>query len=283
MGASMVALRVSEWKRHGLDRLYVNAPDGKAVAWFDRRTGHIEVVDERLRQQILEALAPYMIRSAASPGGVASRLRTPPPSDYDLASRRPGQALREKIRADCPSLIQRSLAWALRRPENASWRTGLRGERIVSRELARLRRHGWRTLHSIPLSPTWDIDHLLIGPGGVFSINTKHHRGKTVWVGDHVARINHGEGRPYPRSSRREAAVVKKVLDRGCRFAVEVKPVLVFVKPAKLTVQPSLQDVRAIENRELSALSPLTGVLSPEQVDAVYAVARDQRSWTSAV
>lgn len=158
MGASMVALRVSEWKRHGLDRLYVNAPDGKAVAWFDRRTGHIEVVDERLRQQILEALTPYMIRSAASPGGVASTLRTPPPSDYDLASRRPGQALRDKIRADCPSLMQRSLAWALRRPENASWRTGLRGERIVSRELARLRRHGWRILHSIPLSPTWDPD-----------------------------------------------------------------------------------------------------------------------------
>ena len=42
-------------------------------------------------------------------------------------------------------------------------------------ELNRLGRHGWRVLHSIRLANRVDIDHLPIGPGGVFSINTKHH------------------------------------------------------------------------------------------------------------
>ncbi|MFE9661911.1 NERD domain-containing protein [Streptomyces sp. NPDC005955] len=279
----MVALRVSEWKRHGQDRLYVNSPDGKAVAWFDRRTGHIEVVDESLRQPILDALTPYVTRTAGVSDAVEPTRRTPPPEEYDLALRGPGDALKDKIREVSPTLPGRILTWLLRRrTEDASWRAGLRGERLVSRELARLERHGWRTLHSVPLSSTWDIDHLLIGPGGVFSINTKNHRNKSVWVGDHATRINYGKGRPYPRSSRREAAIVKRVLDRGCGFSVPVNPVLVFVRPAKLTVEPTLQDVRAIEDRELSALRPLAGALSPEQADAVYAVARDQRSWAAA-
>ena len=28
-----------------------------------------------------------------------------------------------------------------------------------------------------------DIDHLAIGPGGVFTINAKHHAGAKIWVG----------------------------------------------------------------------------------------------------
>ncbi|MFF6784538.1 nuclease-related domain-containing protein [Streptomyces sp. NPDC012510] len=33
-----------------------------------------------------------------------------------------------------------------------------------------MRRHGWWVLHSIPLPRNVDLDHLLIGPGGVFSV-----------------------------------------------------------------------------------------------------------------
>lgn len=279
----MAELRVSSWKRHGLDRLYVNTPDGTAVAWFDRRTGHIEIKDEALRLPILNALTPYMARATTTPVAVAST-PLPPPPEYDLALRRPGDALREKIKEVSPSLVERYLSWILRRPTEADpWRAGLRGERVVSRELARLSRHNWRALHSVPLSPTWDIDHLLVGPGGVFSINTKNHRNKSVWVGDHAVRINHGKGRPYLRSSRREAEIVREVLERGCGFPVVVTPLLVFVRPADLTVVPSLRDVRALNERALASLAPLAGALLPEQVEAVYAVARDQRSWPGAL
>jgi hypothetical protein len=44
LGTGMGDLRVSAWKRYGQDRLYVNRPDGTAVAWFDRQTGHLEVM-----------------------------------------------------------------------------------------------------------------------------------------------------------------------------------------------------------------------------------------------
>lgn len=66
-GAGMTELRVSKWKRHGLDRLYVNTSGGVTVAWFDRNTGHLEVKDEKLRQSILHVLAPHIPPPTTSP------------------------------------------------------------------------------------------------------------------------------------------------------------------------------------------------------------------------
>nr|WP_246295988.1 nuclease-related domain-containing protein [Arthrobacter wenxiniae] len=36
-----------------------------------------------------------------------------------------------------------------------------------------MERSGFRVLHSVPLSPRKDIDHLVIGPTGVWAVNTK--------------------------------------------------------------------------------------------------------------
>lgn len=283
-GRSMGDLRVSAWKRNGKDRLYVNQPDGTTVAWFDRKTGYLKELVNGLRDEILEALAPYLTRPPAPPSTqLPNASQTPLPSKYDLALNEPGAGLRKKLDEVSLGFFHRSMARLLRRRTEAdSWRAGLIGERVVARELARLDRHGWRTLHSIPLSEKNDIDHLLIGPGGIFTINTKNHPNMDVWVGDDSVKINHGQGRPYVRKSRAEAVRATGVLQRGCGFPVEVKPLLVFVKPARLKVAPTLHDVRALGERELASFAPLAGVLRPEQVDAVYAVARDQRNWRRA-
>jgi hypothetical protein len=208
----------------------------------------------------------------------------PPPLEYDLASRQPGESLRGKLDTLSPGLFGRFVAWLLRRPTEAdSWRVGAVGERIVAGELARLSRYGWRVLHSIPLPQiNADIDHLLIGPGGVFTINTKNHRQKEVWVGDDSARVNFGEPRPYVRRIRQEAKRASRALSGGCGFPVSVSGILVFVQPAKLTVEPTLSGVRAIRDRQVAALGPLAGVLSPGQIDLVYGVARDSRLWETA-
>lgn len=69
-----------------------------------------------------------------------------------------------------------------------SWRLGADGEITVAAVLSaltepsrldRLRRRApaWRVLHSVPVGTgRGDIDHVLIGPPGVVTINTKHHR-----------------------------------------------------------------------------------------------------------
>ena len=35
----------------------------------------------------------------------------------------------------------------------------------------------WHLFNSVKLQRTWDIDHILVGPGGVFAISTKSKRG----------------------------------------------------------------------------------------------------------
>ncbi|MGI5482998.1 nuclease-related domain-containing protein [Streptomyces lavendofoliae] len=183
-----------------------------------------------------------------------------------------------------PSKAQRLLAKLLRQPsEWDSWYTGLEGERKVGRELERLTPHGWRVLHGIEKGNGGDIDHLLIGPGGVFTINTKTHRGASVWVGDTMTKVNGGEPKPYAAASKTEADYVRRVLGRHCEFPVPVEPVLVFVGVASLhRAATSQHTVRLYQEREVAALGPLTGRLTPEQVESVYAVARHRRVWLRA-
>jgi hypothetical protein len=57
------------------------------------------------------------------------------------------------------------------------WRKGADGERLVGRVLESLHEQGWRVLHDISFGGA-NIDHVAIGPGGIFTIETKSHSGR---------------------------------------------------------------------------------------------------------
>lgn len=280
----MDELQVTSWKRFGHDRLYVNLPDGSAVAWADRRTGEITLVHPSYGDAVMDALARREPAMAQDESTAPSRPSLPPLTpENDLSFNRPGAALRALLDQSGPGPLERVLARMLRRrTEWDSWRTGLAGERRVGAELNRLSRQGWHVLHSVPLPRDVDIDHLLIGPGGVFSINTKHHRDKTVWVGDDMVRINHGTPQPHALKSRAEAERVRKMLEAHCGFEVPVQSMLVFVGVTKLDVVATQLEVRVYQERQVAALGPLSGVLDAQQVERVYSVARDRRAWLDA-
>ncbi|MEU5144373.1 nuclease-related domain-containing protein [Streptomyces sp. NPDC021139] len=201
----------------------------------------------------------------------------------DLSTNRPGQSLRALLDKSGPGLIERVVSRLLRRPTDwDSWRKGLAGERRVGAELNRLASRGWRVLHSIPLANNVDVDHLLIGPGGVFSINTKHHRNRAVWVGDDAVKVDHGRPAPYARKSRAEARRVVRVLEHYCGFPVPVEPVLVFVGVTDLKVVATQLNLRVCQERQVPALAPLSGVLTAEQVEQVYSIARHRQAWSKA-
>jgi hypothetical protein len=284
-----VELRVTRWKRYGRDRLYANPPDGTAAGWADVMTGDITVLRAEYHDDVIAVLTQHLqkLTEPVSPDrapGVAERPTLPPltPAD-DLAVNPPGASLRDLLDESDPGLLQRMISRVLRRPtERDSWRKGLEGERRVGAELNRLGRHGWRVLHSIPLANKVDIDHLLIGPGGVFSINTKHHHKRAVWVGDDSVKVDHGKPAPYARKSRAEANRVVRVLERYCDFPVPVEPVLVIVGVSELKVVATQLSVRVYEERQVAALAPLSGVLTADQVEQVYSVARHRQAWARA-
>jgi hypothetical protein len=74
------------------------------------------------------------------------------------------------------------LAWRLRfrpSPDTRAWWRGARGERRTARLLASLERRGWAVLHDLAIPGSRaNIDHLVIGPGGVLVIDSKQYRGR---------------------------------------------------------------------------------------------------------
>jgi hypothetical protein len=87
--------------------------------------------------------------------------------------------------------------WALRfrpSPEAVAWRRGAVGERRTARLLGPLERQGWVVLHDLAVPGSRaNIDHLVIGPGGVFVIDSKQYRGRLRL--DPAGRLWHGR---YP-------------------------------------------------------------------------------------
>jgi hypothetical protein len=97
-----------------------------------------------------------------------------------------------------------------------AWRLGAAGEIRVGVQLDKLTRRDprWHTLHSVPVGTRGsDIDHVVIGPGGVFTINTKHHPGAEIWVGGDTVLVN-GVRQAYVRNSRHEAERAGRLLSR---------------------------------------------------------------------
>jgi Nuclease-related domain len=69
------------------------------------------------------------------------------------------------------------VGWRLRfhaSAETRAWRRGARGERRTARALRKLVRHGWTVLHDLAIPGSRaNGDHLLIGPPGVFLVDSK--------------------------------------------------------------------------------------------------------------
>jgi len=67
----------------------------------------------------------------------------------------------------------------------ANWRRGAEGERTTAQLLAPLSHVGWSVLHDrrVPASGA-NVDHLVIGPTGVWVVDSKAYRGRIKVMGD---------------------------------------------------------------------------------------------------
>jgi len=87
--------------------------------------------------------------------------------------------------------------WGLRfrpSPEAIAWRRGAAGERRTARLLGPLERQGWVVLHDLAVPGSRaNIDHLAVGPGGIFVVDSKQYRGRLQL--DRSGRLWHGR---YP-------------------------------------------------------------------------------------
>ncbi|WIE66220.1 nuclease-related domain-containing protein [Curtobacterium sp. MCLR17_036] len=111
-------------------------------------------------------------------------------------------------------------------PAARSWFKGALGERRIAAELAALG-PSFTVLHALPVGRKGtDIDHLVIGPTGVFSINTKNHSGKDVWVGGSDFRVSGGRT-DHMRNALSEGRRATRNLSVAAGTSVLVQPLIV--------------------------------------------------------
>jgi hypothetical protein len=108
-----------------------------------------------------------------------------------------GSLLAPRLSLVLGGLVAVAAGWGLRfrpSPEAVAWRRGAVGERRTARLLKPLEREGWAVLHDLAVSGSRaNIDHLVIGPGGVFVVDSKQYRGRLQL--DPSGRLWHGR---YP-------------------------------------------------------------------------------------
>ena len=178
-------------------------------------------------------------------------------------------AYRERLGA----LAAQDLAWRAR-AQHAK-RMGPRLEKHLAPE--------WRVLHSVPLGgEVTTVDHLLIGPGGVFTLSTHEHRDARVWVSRDDIRIN-GEPVPYLHPALVQARRVQRVLTAASGRRVRVKPCLVIVTGSAhpdIVVQEAIAGALVLDSSTVvRTFRKLEPVLTPDDVEAVFDAARRRASW----
>lgn len=163
--------------------------------------------------------------------------------------------------------------------EAEPWYVGALGELQVAKRLSTLG-PGWYVLHSVPIGTgSSDLDHVVIGPAGVFTINTKHHRGQNVWVGGRRILVN-GQRTDHLRNAKYEASRASKLLSVAARMLVDVTPVLAIVGAKRMTVRERPIDVVVLREGEVAPwLLRQPATLTPAQVQHIAGVAAQPAAW----
>lgn len=296
---------MTRWRRYGHDRVYVNSDQGEQLGWHDLRSGTTQVVSRDHELDVREAIARWLDANEpiAEPTEAPSTdQHAPPTADEserahqvrasddqgfvaDLSVRQAGELAREQassLREAAPvkSFLGRVLG---AHTDERAWRVGAKGEERVGSRLEALVRKDerWRVLHSIEVgSRGADMDHLVVGPGGVFTLNAKHHPRAKVWVGGDVLMVN-GQRQPYVRNSRHEAKRASRVLSQAIGSSVHAHGVIVLVGVRELTVKSAPEDVAVVYRESLVRwLRRQPAVLDDQQIDRVYTAARRPEIWT---
>ncbi len=237
-----------------------------------------------------EDAVPVAQEQDASSPAIAETPAHDTPSDpparpwMDLSSNRAGAEAREQAQAArnaAPMKTVLARVLGLHTNERA-WRIGADGEELVAAQLARVAKKDarWRALHAIPVGTRGsDIDHLVIGPGGVFAVNAKHHPKAKIWVGGNTFMVN-GNRQPYVRNSRHEAKRAATLLSAACGFSVHVEGLIVTVNAAEVVVKTQPEGVGVTWRNNLSKWLLQHGhILASEQLDAIYEAARRSTTW----
>lgn len=162
---------------------------------------------------------------------------------------------------------------------------GFLGERAVGEELNRMMAKGYEVYHDVqfegrPGSKNFNIDHVIVGPGGIFSIETKTRRKQVKKGSDSPRNIVEFDGNrlTFPwgsddfgiKQARENAKHLASWLLQAVGGELDVVPVLAL--PGWSVDRKGRGDVRVVSGREICSAFPAANskaVLAPDQIKRI--------------
>lgn len=189
--------------------------------------------------------------------------------------------LRAQARVKPRSRLARILGGSVLSEESERWYAGALGELAVGETLDRLGPE-WVVLHAVPLEALEaDIDHVVIGPTGVFALSTRNYSDQSVWIAKGAFEVA-GRRRNHIRNSEFEVGHVERTLGAALGAAVQATGVIVVVDPKSITVREMPRDVGVVSSDELVFwLQSRPQVLSASEVEELAALAEKPATWLS--
>ncbi len=158
-----------------------------------------------------------------------------------------------RVQADGPrrSALARTFGRSPLSDDSRPWYLGALGELDVAMRLGSLG-EGWAALHSVPIGTRGsDIDHVVVGEAGVFTINTKFHEDARVCVGSRHLLVN-GQAKDHLRNTRYEAMRTQKLLSAGAGSEVPVARVIAIVGAKQITIREQPTDIAVLDAARLT-------------------------------
>ncbi len=150
------------------------------------------------------------------------------------------------------------MAWR-RLNDIRAYRSGLLGEQAVAEQLQELLPFRFQVFHDVPGDGEWNIDHVVVGPAGVFAIETKYRtkRPGKASERDHEAIFDGGKIQ-FPagyevnalEQASRNARWLATMLSKATGERVAVQPMVAL--PGWLVTLKAKSDVKVLSGKQVS-------------------------------
>lgn len=163
--------------------------------------------------------------------------------------------------------------------DSRPWYQGALGERRVAQRLEALGDE-WTVLHSVPIGERGsDIDHVVVGPPGLFTINTKFHDDARIWVASRRILVN-GQSTDHLRNARFEAQRVARLMTTATGAPVTATPIIAIVGARDITFKERPADVIVLREGELTRwLKRRRSTLEPTDRERLAASVIRRETW----
>ena len=161
--------------------------------------------------------------------------------------------------------------------DQAAFRRGAHGDRFVGLVIGRLP-EGWHAFNNVAGGEHGvNIDHVLVGPAGTFTLNARSLTGK-VWVGARSVRHN-GHPTDFLSNAAHEAGRVSRHLTAAVGRTIDVRGVLAILAD-DWTIKDTPSDVHVGSPRSVKDwLLRLPLTLSPHEVHEIATAASSPSTW----